>query len=200
MPRVRIHFSKTGLACFISHTDLPMLFSRAARRGGLVPERTQGFSPHPKLALAPPLPVGVTGLCEPADFWFDAWGDVLFRAWSDKMPQGVAILRARVIEDPSSPSLAKLCAAASYRINSAAGGEAVARALDARLREDGAVLALSAEGDEAAIAVRDLERNGPSAMVRILKDAGLISGWSDLSVTRTAVGGWDETKRNITPV
>lgn len=200
MPRVRIYFSKTDLACFISHTDLPMLFSRAARRAGLKPERTQGFSPHPRLALAPPLPVGVVGLREPADFWFDAWDDASFPAWRGKMPAGVAILEAREIRDPASPSLAKLCAAASYRIAGAAGAEAIARALEAPLRASGGLLALSAQGDWAALAVRDLERNGPSGMVRALKEAGLVSGWSELSVTRTAVGGWDEAEKRVVPV
>ena len=202
MPRIRIQFSKTGLACFISHTDLPMLFGRAARRAGLKPELTQGFSPHPRLVLAPPLPVGVVGLREPADFWFEAWSDESFPLWRGKMPQGVELLSAEEIANPQGPSLTKLCVAASYRIASTVGIEAekIADALAVPLRESEALLDITTEGNETALAVRDLERNGPSGMVRILKEAGLVTEWSELAVVRTAVGGWDEAEKRVTGV
>ncbi len=202
MPRIRIRFSKTGLACFISHTDLPMLFGRAARRAGLKPELTQGFSPHPRLVLAPPLPVGVVGLREPADFWFEAWDGESFSLWRDKMPRGVALLSAEAVANPDGPSLTKLCAAASYRIASNAGvpAEKIAGALETPLRASDALLDISTGGDETTLAVRDLERNGPSGMVRTLKEAGLVSEWSELAVVRTAVGGWDGAGRRVVPV
>ena len=202
MSRIRIHFSKTGLACFISHTDLPMLFGRAARRAGLRPELTQGFSPHPKLVLAPPLPVGVVGLREPADFWFTAWGDESFPLWRDKMPRGVTLLSAEEIVSPQAPSLTKLCTAASYRIASTAGvlAEKIAEALAVPLRASDALLDIATEENETSLVVRDLERNGPSGMVRILKEAGLVTEWSELAVVRTAVGGWDEAGKRVTGV
>jgi radical SAM-linked protein len=37
------------------------------RRAGLTPAYSEGFSPHPRISLAAPLPVGVTSLCEIMD-------------------------------------------------------------------------------------------------------------------------------------
>lgn len=188
--RIRIHFSKTGLACFISHTDLPMLFARAARRAGLVPVLTEGFTPRARVALAPPLPVGVVGMCEPADFWFESWSEEAYAAWRRTLPPGIDLLSARLI-DFDGKSLSKLCAAASYRIECDASPEDVISPLSA-LGED-----LLEIGPETTITVRDLERNGASRLVRILIEAGSVREWSDLRVTRTAIGGWDARERRV---
>lgn len=199
MPRVRIHFSKKNFACFISHIDLPMLFGRAARRAGLRAELTQGFSPHPRLALCPPLPVGVMGLREPADFWFLEWdGDSLGR-WNANMPRGIEILSAREVDGVS---LNKLCAAASYEIELLNGASAddAAAVLEDTLKEANALLAISADGEIVRLAASDLERCGPSRMVKNLVESGLITAWDDLAITRTEVGGWDAARRVVIPL
>ncbi len=64
---VRIFFSKTGRAAYISHLDLYRLFQRAVRRCGLPVWETQGFNPHPYLTFALPLALGTEGLCESLD-------------------------------------------------------------------------------------------------------------------------------------
>ena len=64
MPRIRIIFEKKGWITFLNHLDLPVLFSRAARRAGLSQEFTQGFSPHPHISLGPALAAGVEGVQE----------------------------------------------------------------------------------------------------------------------------------------
>ena len=46
-------------------------WERAIRRAQLPLVYTQGFSPHARLSLAAPLPVGVTGRCELFDLWVD---------------------------------------------------------------------------------------------------------------------------------
>lgn len=199
MPRLRIHFSKRGYACFISHIDLPMLFGRAARRAGLRPERTQGFSPHPRLALGPPLPVGVVGLREPADFWFESWDDTSFDRWRAHMPDGIEILSAR---EADGVSLHKLCRAASYTIgllNGAEAGEA-SRVLGEYLKESNVLLDIGTNETCVLVSANDLERYGPSRMVAKLAESGLIEGWRDVAVTRGAVGGWDEERRKVIPL
>lgn len=198
MPRIRIHFSKKDFACFISHIDLPILFGRAARRAGLRAEQTQGFSPHPRLALCPPLPIGVVGLCEPADFWFLEWGDPdknSLEAWNSFMPEGIEIISAVEVET-GSVSLNKLCTAAAYTIEPMNGADTdeVASVLEANLREVGALLAISGCDGVVSLAASDLERCGPSRMVKSLIAAELISSWEDLAITRTAVGGWDDAR------
>jgi hypothetical protein len=192
--RIRIHFAKKGYACFISHLDLPMLFSRAARRAGLVPELTQGFSPHPRLALCPPLPVGTAGANEPADFWFAEWGEGFLARWRASLPAGIDITDAREVADAGAPSLNKLCSAASYLFEPLSGADpaAIADILESALRENGAFLAASVTPGAVLIASCDLERSGLSFMVKRLKESAAVSGWDGLAITRMAVGRWDD--------
>ena len=199
MPRMRVHFRKSGYACFISHIDLPILFGRAARRAGLVSEMTQGFSPHPRLALGPPLPVGVVGLCEPAEFWFREWPEDGLARWNRHLPPGIELLEARAADGVS---LHKLCAAASYALefSAAADPRAAEAALRAALMEMDALLGLDAEADSLRLSVRDLERAGPSRFVKILQEQAVVSGWSEVAIARTAVGGWDEDERHVIPL
>ncbi len=68
--KYRVFYQKRGLLRFISHLDwMRMLFRRIAMLE-LETVFTQGFSPHPKVSLAPPLPVGVEGLDEYFDISF----------------------------------------------------------------------------------------------------------------------------------
>ncbi len=64
---VRIFFSKTGRAVYISHLDLYRVFLRAVRRCRLPVWNTQGFNPHPYLAFNLPLALGTAGICESLD-------------------------------------------------------------------------------------------------------------------------------------
>lgn len=199
MPRLRIHFLKRGFACFISHIDLPILFSRAAKRAGLEAEQTQGFSPHPRTALGPPLPVGVRGLAEPADFWFTEWFDGADRKWSDNLPNELEIVRAEEVEGVS---LNKLCKAAGYDIRPMSGASAseISFALGEALKEAGSLLDIAADGESVKVFVSDIERASASRMVKILVSSGIVSGWGDLAIARTGVGGWDGENKKITGV
>jgi radical SAM family uncharacterized protein/radical SAM-linked protein len=68
--RYRVHYHKTGLLRFISHLDwMRMLFRRVAVLD-LPTVFTMGFSPHPKVSLSPPLPVGVESFAEFFDISF----------------------------------------------------------------------------------------------------------------------------------
>jgi radical SAM family uncharacterized protein/radical SAM-linked protein len=62
--RVRARFSKTGPMRYLSHRELMTHMTRALRRTGVRFQHTQGFHPTPKLALGPPLGVGIQGLNE----------------------------------------------------------------------------------------------------------------------------------------
>lgn len=65
---LRLLFSKTGNAIWISHLDTMRLFQRAFKRSGLHLKHTQGFNPRPSVSIALPLSVGVESFCELLDF------------------------------------------------------------------------------------------------------------------------------------
>lgn len=65
---LRLLFTKTGNAVWISHLDTMRLFQRAFKRSGFHLKHTQGFNPRPSVSIALPLSVGVESLCELLDF------------------------------------------------------------------------------------------------------------------------------------
>ncbi|MCL1832006.1 MAG: TIGR03936 family radical SAM-associated protein [Oscillospiraceae bacterium] len=92
---VRIFFSKTGIAKYISHLDLYRAFGRTLKRSGLPLWVTEGFNPHIYTTFALPLALGVEGLEESLDVRLIE--DVPFAQVAEKlnavMPQGLAIIR-----------------------------------------------------------------------------------------------------------
>jgi len=69
--RLRVWFRKGERVRFISHLDVLRYWERAIRRAGLPLSYSQGFTPHPKLAFAGPLPLGFTAEAEVMDVTLD---------------------------------------------------------------------------------------------------------------------------------
>jgi hypothetical protein len=159
-------------------------------------EYTQGFSPRPRTEFGPPLPVGVVGLSEPAEFWFEEWDAGCRERWAKVMPEGFDIADAREV---SGQSLSKLCRDASYSLGLLNGvsPRGAARVLEAEFKSLGALISINTEGNEVKISVTDLERSGASKMVKALAREGLASGWPDLSILRAVVGRWDESRGEV---
>lgn len=67
MKHVRIWFSKTGTAKYISHLDLNRCMHRAVQKAGIPLWYTEGFHPHAFLTFALPLSLGTEGLRESMD-------------------------------------------------------------------------------------------------------------------------------------
>lgn len=66
--KLRLRFSKTGRAVYISHLDLMQTMQRAFSRAGYALKYSEGFNPHPLISIALPLSVGAASLCELMDF------------------------------------------------------------------------------------------------------------------------------------
>ncbi len=71
MRSIRIWFSKTGTAKYISHLDLTRCLIRAFRRTDIPLWYTEGYNPHPHLVFGLSLPLGAEGLCESLDIRLD---------------------------------------------------------------------------------------------------------------------------------
>ena len=67
MREVRLRFSKTGQAKYISHLDTNRVFSRAFARARINLWYTEGFNPRPYMSFSLPLSLGVESLCENVD-------------------------------------------------------------------------------------------------------------------------------------
>jgi len=73
MQRLRVRFGRGEGVKFISHLDIMRLWQRALLRAGIPPAYSEGFSPHPRISLAAPLPLGVTSQAELMDVFFAGW-------------------------------------------------------------------------------------------------------------------------------
>lgn len=99
MHRLRSRFYKKDDLVFISHLDLVRVFERALRRAGIPVSYTQGFNPHPIMAFATALGIGVASEGEYIDIQIDKRIDTL--EFIDKinsvLPQGLKILQAAYV-------------------------------------------------------------------------------------------------------
>ncbi len=106
MQRLRIRFSRGEEVRFISHLDIMRLWQRALHRAGMSLAYSEGFSPHPRISMATPLPIGVTSEAELMDVFVTKWVSPHFftTAISQQLPPGIEILQVYQIA-PTLPSL-----------------------------------------------------------------------------------------------
>ncbi|NQT89144.1 DUF2344 domain-containing protein [bacterium] len=99
--RVLLRFSKKGETRFLSHHDLMRLFERAVRRAELPVRMTEGFNPHPKLAILLALPLGAEADEEPLEVELEEPilpSDVGARL-DAQLPRGIRIVGAEALGD-----------------------------------------------------------------------------------------------------
>ena len=93
---LRLLFSKTGNAVWISHLDTMRLFQWAFKRSGYHLKHTQGFNPRPSVSIALPLSVGVESYCELLDFELEdqcvVCGEILDRL-NQNLIDGVKVIK-----------------------------------------------------------------------------------------------------------
>lgn len=96
MHTIRIWFTKTGEASYISLLDLQRVMGRALKRSGLPVWYTLGFNPHIYMTFACPLSLGQESLVESVDVKteenkpdFAAWQAAL----APVMPTGLTVVR-----------------------------------------------------------------------------------------------------------
>ncbi|HEY94367.1 MAG TPA: DUF2344 domain-containing protein [Dehalococcoidia bacterium] len=117
MQRLRVRFTRGNALKFISHLDIIRLWERVLTRAGIRVAYSEGFSPHPRLSLAAPLAVGVTGESELLDVYTS---DFVSPHWfadavNKQLPAGISILGVQQI-GVTIPSLQSQVRQAEYRV------------------------------------------------------------------------------------
>ncbi len=97
---IRILFSKTGRARYISHLDLNRTMIRAIRRAQLPIWYTEGFNRHPYVTFAAPLSLGYEGERETMDLRLQENMELeeLVRRLDEAMPEGLHVYAAAPAE------------------------------------------------------------------------------------------------------
>ncbi|MCD6453218.1 MAG: DUF2344 domain-containing protein [Dehalococcoidales bacterium] len=122
MYRLRVRFQREQPVRFISHLDLIRLWQRTLHRAAVPLAYSEGFSPHPRISLAAPLPLGVTSQAELMDIYITGWVSPHFftAAVNQQLPPGIKILQ--VYQTPlTQPSLQSQVRYAEYRVELATG-------------------------------------------------------------------------------
>ena len=117
MQRLRLKFSRGEELKFLSHLDLMRLWERALRRAGLPLAYSEGFSPHPQIALAAPLSVGVTSQAELMDVFLSRWvpPQSFTVQVSKQLPRGIDLLEVWPV-GPKAPSLQSQIRFIEYKV------------------------------------------------------------------------------------
>ncbi len=113
LKNVRIVFSKTGRAKYVSHLDLVRTMTRAVRRAEIPLWYTEGFNRHPYLTFAAPLSLGHEGVRETMDLRLEeemAYDELVERL-NQVLPEGIQAVSAA-----EAVAKAALLTAAEYRI------------------------------------------------------------------------------------
>lgn len=94
MRSVRINFSKSGRAIYVSHLDVNRMMTRAVRRARLPMWYTEGFNPHPYIAFALPLSLGQSSDCEFMDIRIegDMTDEEIRTRLTENFPEGFEII------------------------------------------------------------------------------------------------------------
>ncbi len=117
MQRLRIRFCRGEETKFISHLDIVRLWQRALHRAGISLAYSEGFSPHPRISLAAPLPMSITSQAELMGILCTKWVSPHFftAAVSQQLPPGIEILQVYQLA-LTMPSLQSQVRYAEYRI------------------------------------------------------------------------------------
>lgn len=91
--KLRMRFSKSGRAIWLSHLDLMRTMQRAFLRAEYPLKYSEGFNPHAQISILLPLSVGVSSICELMDFQLK--DDVDLKEIPEKltavMPEGIVV-------------------------------------------------------------------------------------------------------------
>lgn len=117
MQRLRLVFTRGSEIQYISHLDVMRMWERALRRARVPLAYSHGFNPQPRIALAAPLPVGVTSEGELMDVFLVE--SVPRREFLERvepqLPAGVRVLETDEVSI-NEPSLQSLVRFADYQV------------------------------------------------------------------------------------
>jgi radical SAM-linked protein len=117
MHRLRLKFSRGEKLKFLSHLDLMRLWERVLRRAGTPPAYSEGYSPHARISMAAPLPVGIIGKNEIMDVFLSnqITTDLFVQKLATQLPDGIRVIEVTNIE-LEAPSLQSLLLFAEYTV------------------------------------------------------------------------------------
>jgi radical SAM family uncharacterized protein/radical SAM-linked protein len=198
--RARLQYSKTGNVRYLSHLELTKAIMRAMRRANFPLKYSSGFHPSPRVSFGPALGVGIAGLSEYLDLELIAPVeiDALTANLKLTMPQGIGVERMAVLFGKEK-SLDSFVMRYTYEI---IGDEEIS--IEGFLEKDEALILREKGSVDLKELVEAIEKVDCRTVRLTVRDQGAVKVRLDellteifgeasggLSVTRTAMYGWD---------
>lgn len=100
MYRLRITYSKSKEAIYISHLDLINVIERAFRRLNIKVTYSNGFNPRPDITFAAPLSVGIESTGEIFEIVIEEHLDIpyIIKSLNKELPSGIIFLSAEYVD------------------------------------------------------------------------------------------------------
>ncbi len=115
MIRLRLQFQKAGRIRYTSHRDLIRIFQRCFAAARLPILYSQGYHPHPRISLGPPLRTGWDGYQECMDVFLSELPPRVEERMNPLLPDGLRVNEA-VPVDEGVPKLGRDICAARYEM------------------------------------------------------------------------------------
>lgn len=118
MEKLRIIYSKSREAIYLSHLDVSKVFQEALIRADMCVEYSNGFNPRPEIVFAHPLSVGIESTGEIVEVILTEKVEIPYfiKEMNKVMPNGITILTAEYV-DMSEKNIMSRVYAATYLIN-----------------------------------------------------------------------------------
>ena len=96
MDKIRLSYTQTGRAIWISHLDMMRMLQRAMNRANVPIKYSEGFNPHALISILMPLSVGTESYCQLADIRVKEDVDLsaLPAQLTAVMPEGIVVTGA----------------------------------------------------------------------------------------------------------
>lgn len=100
MEKLRVIYSKSKEAIYLSHLDVSKVFCQALVRAGINVEYSKGFNPRSELVFAHPLSVGIESTGEIVEIILSEKIDIPYfiKEMNRVMPSGITILAAEYVQ------------------------------------------------------------------------------------------------------
>ncbi len=139
LARYRLQYGRGKDLMYVSHLDLMRFWERAFRRAKLPLAYSEGFTPHPRISLAAPLAMGISGEAELLDVFLQSFipPHSLVESLKRQMPSGIELRRIWRLPTEA-PSLQSQTLFAEYMVNldTNRSGEEITEAMRAFLGKE----------------------------------------------------------------
>ena len=100
MEKLRVVYSKSKEAVFLSHLDLVRIFGQALKRANISVEYTKGYNKKPDLTFAHPLSVGIESTGEIVEIILTEFVEVPYfiKQINQVLPSGITVLAAEYVD------------------------------------------------------------------------------------------------------